>query len=383
MKAKRGKKANLPLNTATFGYSDKMTGLLLCLDKIEPTSIQGNWEPIVNAMISDGLYGFLKFKLDEKNFRDLPPALEVKLKNISFENHIAKLKWEGYWKKIVSAFKQEGLVSVTLKGWAVARLFYPSPGLRDMTDIDFLVKITDVEEIVQCLVSLGYSPPAHWEDPAIRSYNLEQGVHVKLFKRNWPRLEVHIALAHEIAPETTQEFFDHSQDGPVPGEKIPSHSHLLFHILHHGARHRDSFKWVLDTWQILKRVDKSEHLLEEVADLALKWGAPLFVIHAAYEFELITGKDMSLIKEKLRPYLRIPEIIALNSWQKRMKNGNGRTLQIAHRISFRPITGHAGIWASLFPPPGHTVEKYGITSDQSDFWMYRIRDILRRIITFT
>ncbi len=59
--------------------------------------------------------------------------------------------------RVMTAFHEAGIESLTLKGTPLAHLVYPEPYLRPRTDIDILVHESDVSRSVDVLQELGFS----------------------------------------------------------------------------------------------------------------------------------------------------------------------------------------------------------------------------------
>lgn len=61
--------------------------------------------------------------------------------------------------RIFAALGRSGIRAVPMKGYVLVREVYPAPGLRDMTDIDILVKREEVPAAAAALNLLGWTPP--------------------------------------------------------------------------------------------------------------------------------------------------------------------------------------------------------------------------------
>lgn len=140
-----------------------------------------------------------------------------------------------------------GIDYVILKGYASA-YYYPDPLLRDMGDVDFMVKSNDIEKASDILVSDGF-----------KMSHEGHGVHI-VFEKDDCRYELHrepSGIPNGEAGEIIRGYFDDIFDKSVlinadfGSMKIPSAFHhgliILIHSAHHmtgeglGLRHIDDF----------------------------------------------------------------------------------------------------------------------------------------------
>ena len=63
--------------------------------------------------------------------------------------------------RIFAALERVGVAPVPLKGYVLTREIYPRPGVRDMTDLDLLVRREEVPACGRALTALGWHPPPH------------------------------------------------------------------------------------------------------------------------------------------------------------------------------------------------------------------------------
>jgi hypothetical protein len=115
------------------------------------------WGEVIYQMITHRTLNMLRYNL--KKF-SLFEGLEGELKRLM------NMQWEafrernghyaGKLKEILAAFKQEGLVVPVLKGNLLVNLVYPSLESRVFNDLDFLMKLDDVNKVTEVLERVGY-----------------------------------------------------------------------------------------------------------------------------------------------------------------------------------------------------------------------------------
>jgi hypothetical protein len=57
---------------------------------------------------------------------------------------------------VLAALTEAGLLTILLKGAALAYTLYPDPALRPMSDLDLLIHPQDLKQAVQVIQSMGY-----------------------------------------------------------------------------------------------------------------------------------------------------------------------------------------------------------------------------------
>jgi hypothetical protein len=93
--------------------------------------------------------------------------------------------------EILAAFEAAGIRALVLKGAALAHLLYPEPGVRPMSDVDLLVKRTDVHRAQELLSGLGFHAPL---PPAGRL----PGKHLLAATRSDEGLTISVELHHNL-----------------------------------------------------------------------------------------------------------------------------------------------------------------------------------------
>ena len=147
--------------------SRENTLILLCCS-IEPDAQQQtaidallaqhlDWECIVNITVRHGIANLLyKNIIDRKNRSCVPPAILDRLEKCYHGAAYSNLLFLKEYKEIAHAFNAEQVALLPLKGIDFFRTVYPNIALRTSSDIDILVKKTDLDRAIDILRGLGY-----------------------------------------------------------------------------------------------------------------------------------------------------------------------------------------------------------------------------------
>nr|UXE41694.1 hypothetical protein Hi04_10k_c5966_00027 [uncultured bacterium] len=153
------------------------------------------------------------------------------------------LVWLREWMRLLAAFAEAGIEVISFKGPALALTAYHNLSLREFTDLDLLVRPSEVAMAREVLTGHGYtldSPVAyHTTTGLIRSKN-QQISFVKERERGL-QVDLHWGLSSDkmSAPPTLDQFFDSSiveTEGQVSFRSLAP-EHLLLLLCVHGTKH--------------------------------------------------------------------------------------------------------------------------------------------------
>lgn len=193
-------------------------------------------------------------------------------------------------RQILAAHQAREILSrvpaLPLKGLHLAHHIYPSPGLRDMGDIDLLVRPRDLRAADEALRALGYAAAA---DPASMgegtlnavSYSRAEGMPVHL---HWS--VTNASLPHFMYRIDAEEIWRDAQDG-----RMAPH-HLVVTLCEHALKH--SWEHLIHLTDIELAARKSDP--GEVAGAARRWGLEL-AVHFAH---LLIGELMEVATPALK-----------------------------------------------------------------------------------
>ena len=217
-------------------------------------------------------------------------------------------------KQVLEALEKENIPVIPLKGIILANTVYENPAMREMNDIDILVRWEDIKISIIVLESLGYraSAPYHFDDESML-YDHHSPVFIN---ESGTMLELHwnITDAFNVSPEGLnlgKLFWEQAQKGTFLGETaylLPP-SVLIFHCaIHLSIQHAFNFgmreiydieelylkySHCIDWKQLMKRSDNLGLLRPLMISLTLT--------------DLLTGTEIIKDLNKIGFFCNIPE----------------------------------------------------------------------------
>ncbi|MDQ6987119.1 MAG: nucleotidyltransferase family protein [Mariprofundaceae bacterium] len=171
--------------------------------------------------------------------------------------------------EVLALFAEHNIEVLILRGQAVAEVLYPSPNLRPQTDIDLLIRQTDVARVEKMLGKAGFKQVPH--QPL-------------LFVRRLIMLDVHteplgierMAAWASLTPLRAADFFAASTLGNIAGQaallvkpevNLP---YLCFHAMKHSF---ERLIWLWDIALLAQQVNRDQcwdDVLHNIKKLALE-----------------------------------------------------------------------------------------------------------------
>jgi hypothetical protein len=156
--------------------------------------------------------------------------------------------------RLAALLENAGIGVLVFKGPAVSWTLYDDPALREMTDLDLLVRPRDARRAYGLLISEGYQPDypgIHWT--FLQSHNNEAPLR---------RGEVVVDLHWETSPGNFRPARDHDaawtrgRRVPVAGGAVPTFAAedlLLFLCVHGGTHCWAQLNWLADVARLVAR----------------------------------------------------------------------------------------------------------------------------------
>lgn len=177
-------------------------------------------------------------------YRELPDALQQSLE----ERYLAAMRqavlqdYEG--NRVLQALSEAGMEAIGLKGWELHKL-YPEPGMRQMSDVDILVRPYDFKKIKAIMDGLDFSSGSEssWKHDSFGKGD----VHVEMHKRLTDDSGAIRAWENTVWERAV------SADGNI--KRMSPEDRYLFHFVH---LHKDflngslGLRRVVDTWLLQK-----------------------------------------------------------------------------------------------------------------------------------
>ena len=203
----------------------------------------------------------------------LPASVRATLHARAQQSAIRVLRQQAAFRELAGALAPVGITLIILKGLHLATAVYPSAGLREMNDIDALVRPEHVEAVSGIVRSLGYRPLGEVPVPiALKAMH-----HVPRFIRTGVGLEVHWRLAAPGAvPRAEPEELWGTPDASelAPNARTLTVEQLLVHLCAHAAtsHHFEQGLRPLSDVQTLLERPGATLSWDVVADTAERWG---------------------------------------------------------------------------------------------------------------
>lgn len=144
--------------------------------------------------------------------------------------------------EILSAFEQNAIRSIPLKGWLLKHL-YPLPYMRVMADIDFLFLSEDTQQVEQLMLDMGYTLKSNAEN------------HDVYYRMPYMNIEMHHMLVAADSPYSDYLKNIWDKASVIPGRKytyeLPKEDvyiYLLIHIAKHYAACGIGIRSFMDIW---------------------------------------------------------------------------------------------------------------------------------------
>lgn len=210
---------------------------------------ESQWQPALETLSWHRLLPLVAYSLNTHGLTNLvPPAYLAQLQyayhQTLTQNTIFLLSLAG----ILRAMQERDLHPVLWKGIVLADSFYPDLGTRPMTDIDFSISASELEDATAAFESLGFLKRDHMTtEDAIYVAN-PMGVHcdvhhrVRLFEG-----KESLNLTVDVKPKQLQ----------APTFRILEPNAMLVHLVFHLNGHLDEtgpmLSWILDIAFVLRK----------------------------------------------------------------------------------------------------------------------------------
>lgn len=175
-----------------------------------------------------------------------PPQALGELKMRFDQNLRRNLLLTGALLDALAALQRSGICAVPFKGLALAWSLYGNPALRQMDDVDILLRPGDLGRALGALAPLGWQPAAPPDLRLLDGYR-----QVELFNRDGLAMELHWALTPAGHPFSGDPgpFLSNLRPIMMAGRPVMTLSpeDLLPYLCLHACRHMwEQLKWVCD-----------------------------------------------------------------------------------------------------------------------------------------
>ena len=194
-----------------------------------------------------------------KNSNLIPEASLSRLKQTYYRTLSRNMILYEYFRNAAEAFTKEGVSVIALKGIFLAETIYKDIGLRQMTDVDLLVKKEDIEKCRKLLLDMGYKYTELDKSNFIKGLDLSK--HLPPLVLNGVSFELHtkIHLNNPGFSVNTDDYWKRSQEVALSNVSVHSLSiedliqHLCLHLNDHFNEGKPQLYFFVDISEVIKK----------------------------------------------------------------------------------------------------------------------------------
>jgi hypothetical protein len=262
----------------------------------------------------------------------LPPFERPWRDKVLMAHHRRYLERLRALRRLVDAFRNDGLPCVSLKGPLMAERFYALPFLRPSNDIDLLIRENDVSAAARVMTKLGFQLdgryPWHLQRRLIHHLNFG-ATDVS------PRVEVHYDLRAGRHKFESTEFLDRSVSWRSPTgveSSVMSAADEAFYSTVHAANHAfHRLRWLYDAITIARTLSPDERVC--VHELAVRHGQTGHFVAAALAAREFFGESLDLDCSFPAPWLWCR--LAPRHTRRMVERVEGTTSTFFEKVGFR------------------------------------------------
>jgi hypothetical protein len=258
--------------------------LLLCLARAHLGPAEGrrvevllrgtlDWERFIHLAHQHRLVPLCARHLNRRG-RDLVPRTALDAMHEYTEQNVRRsLLLTGELRTLLRLFDEAGIPAIAYKGPVLAQAVYGSVALRDMLDLDILVRKGDALRARQLLMDRGYrsSGPT---DQCWDAYLLRSGCNFRLVHEpDGFLVELHWTPEVCISERQLEALWQRLEHVSLAGMQVPTFARqdLLLLLCLHGCRHMwERLEWLTAVAELLRGVDVA---WDDVLRLASSFGA--------------------------------------------------------------------------------------------------------------
>jgi hypothetical protein len=342
-----------------------------------------DWDRFVTLVNKHGIIALCWYTLDKLGYGNTVPTVCIEkmhhayLKSVARNTQIYKLLDE-----VLSVASKGHIRVVLLKGLALERTVYGNKGVRQMTDLDILVRREDAVRLRNLMLENGFESmpmysPLH--ERIVPSY----GKHLPEMYKKGLSVEIHFRLFEDKNNSLTEKFI-HEAVIPFPDNAdtfIPDPQfHLLFLIKHlalHESEGYSQLRLYADLLYLLSGkgsaiLNESLFILSKKAGIENALSERLLLLNTFFGVELPSNMvldgaltDREKITDKFIYFLRHPAEIE----DKQEQEGILKPLKLMDKTAEKFLF----ILGSLFPSISFMKYRYKVSSGFIAFLFYPIR----------
>ena len=283
-----------------------------------------DWDHFVNLSNEHGIIALCWYNINETGNSNNVPERQLEILHLAYLKNLTRNTFLfNQLEEIISLAKKENIKIVLLKGLYLEKTIYGYKGLRQMNDIDILVRQDKAASLRRILLKNGYkSAPlvSYFHEKIMPAY----GKHLPEMIKNGISVEIHFKLFDqsentltELFLDKTSESFENNIEYNYPGHQL-FFLYLVSHLEKHEMSDSSQLRLYLDLYALLSlfydeiineqlfyyagKVNLLTPLVEKLSLLEIYWD-----IEIADKFSPFLEKaDYDRVKEKFIWSLRHP-----------------------------------------------------------------------------
>jgi hypothetical protein len=210
-----------------------------------------DWEYLAEQAIHNGVGPVVYKNFSSTDLAvSIPADILSKLKQSYYRSLSRNMMLYDHFRNVINAISTEGIEVIALKGIYLAEAVYNDIGLRQMTDIDLLVKKEDAEKCRNILMVIGYADTSL--DVSERMKELVYHKHLPPLVKDGVSVELHTHI-HVEYPDVAVNIHDYWKRSEITNlagvqVNILSNEDLLQHLCLHVDEHFDDGKPQLNSY---------------------------------------------------------------------------------------------------------------------------------------
>ncbi|MDP4270785.1 MAG: nucleotidyltransferase family protein [Bacteroidota bacterium] len=232
------------------------------LEHIESLARQINdWESFSTLAIKRAIGPLLYKKLSTLPYQEIvPQSVMNKLKQVYFKTFSRNTLYYEHLRRILDVFSKAGIEVIVLKGIYLTEWLYKDIGLRQLSDIDLLIKEEKIEKSIEIMEKLGYKA-AYPIDLSIFLDKNFHSQHLPQMTYQGVAVEIHFKILNswETKSIDLETVWNRAIQTSIYGINVLSLNltdlliHLSLHLDKHYRTNRVQFGWYADITNILEK----------------------------------------------------------------------------------------------------------------------------------
>ena len=356
--------------------------LILSCIKINPNTIEleqinsliplvEDWDYLIATIIGRGIGPLFYKKLPYlSNSFLIPSVVKAKLQQVYYKTFSRSTVLHEHFRNIATAFAAQGIPVIALKGIYLSEWLYKDIGLRQLSDIDLLIKEENGPLCISILTRLGYTQVYDGRSEFVLKNS--EFVHYMPMTLNGVSIELHIKVhrkseVYQIEPD---ELWKNAIANQIYNSTVfaLNLNDLLIHLCVHLDKHfreghvqftcfsditnllneyHDTIDW--DSFIETCRLHNSESVVLRYIVLVNKYmNAPVPELIVQKYCLLLTKKDEELFIKYLKGYTNFGSSAPVATHLANLKKLDSYSEKLRY------------IWEDLFPTRLFMLEKYGL-----------------------